>query len=169
MGPYFSWKIKCTRWSSSHLGLMSVFNSIGCPLHGHISISRGFHKIHPFWLAGGILEFEVIIYLLYVGDYGIIESGGNIWIRLRSFFVVEQHGCKTQCFWKNGLGGSHCHRCDEVHEFTYIWYATTLLYFLNYFFLLNPDVHWLLIWDEEGELWRHVVLFCTWWIQLFCI
>ena len=69
------------------------------------------HKVHPFRLAGVLFEGGVIINCLYVGGWGVSEVGEIVWIVPGSLFMVEQLGCKTLCFWKNGLGDRHGYRC----------------------------------------------------------
>ena len=92
------------------------------------------HKFQPVRLTGGLCEGEVIIYCLYVGGQGVENFAGIIWRELRSLFMVDQIGFKTHCFFKNGLGGRHGHRCKEVNEAKYFWYAISfLVFFLNYF------------------------------------
>ena len=50
--------------------------------------------------------------------------------------MVEQLGWENRCFWKNGLGGRHGHRCEEGNEAEYLWYVFfPLVFILNSFAL----------------------------------
>ena len=79
-------------------------------------LSNCLHKVHPVRLTGGLFEYEGIIYCLYAGEQGVDEVGEMLCKLLGSFLMLEQIGCKTRCFWKNGLGGRHGHRCKEGNE-----------------------------------------------------
>ena len=92
------------------------------------------HKVQPFRLTDGSFEVKVIIYCLYVGGQGVGEVGEIVWRGLGYLFMVDQLGCKTSCFRKNGIGVRHGYRREEGNEAKYLGYSISLIVlFLNYF------------------------------------
>ena len=93
-------------------------------------LSHCLHKFHSDRLNGGLFEGEDIISCLYAGGQGAGEVGGGFLRGIISLFVVGQLGCKTRCFWKNGLGGRNVHICKEGNEDKYLWYESLPLVFI---------------------------------------
>ena len=86
-------------------------------------LPNSLHKLHPVWLTGSFLKSEGLIYFFYIWDQGVGKVGNIFWRRLGFFLMVEHIGCKTFCFWKNGLGGRHGHRWERGKEFKNLGHA----------------------------------------------
>ena len=71
------------------------------------------HKVQTSRLTGGLFEGKFIISFFCAGGQEVGEVGVVVCRGLGYLFVVEQLGCKTFCFRKNGLGGRYGHICEE--------------------------------------------------------
>ena len=65
---------------------------------------------------------------------GLVKLGIFSGDELDFFLMVDQLVWKTRCFWNNGLGEIHVHRCKEANGAKKLGYGISIIVsFLNYF------------------------------------